>query len=354
MKLNAGGGISILLCYIGLILCEVAEGQCKKRSGVCDQWSPCCGSEGWCGSSYQFCGPGCHQGGNFGTTKCLPLPSCQVKKISLSPTNVVKKASFKGDIFTQDFTVEGEYKIEDGVVILKMRKGGGGATMFSTRFINYGRVSAELKSDRGPGLVTSFITMSLEKDEIDWEWTGSNKRESQTNWYYRGVNEDYSNAHPGFYNNSVDTTEWHTYTIDWSPTKIVWSIDNKVLRTQLKEESKEPLPDTPSYFSIGIWNGGDSGAPGTVKWAGGETEWDTPTISELGYYSIQIRGVAIEECTGTPTSKDSEFEVDNQFGLINKGPKPKSKTPTNIAMNTNYISLSISMLVISIPYLYIN
>jgi beta-glucanase (GH16 family) len=36
--------------------------------------------------------------------------------------------------------------------------------------MQYGQVTARLKTSKWAGVVTAFITMSDVKDEVDWEW----------------------------------------------------------------------------------------------------------------------------------------------------------------------------------------
>jgi len=40
---------------------------------------------------------------------------------------------------------------------------------------------------RWKGVVTAFITMSDDKDEIDWEWPGATTTSAQTNLFWKGV-----------------------------------------------------------------------------------------------------------------------------------------------------------------------
>jgi hypothetical protein len=56
---------------------------------------------------------------------------------------------------------------------------------------------------------------------------------------------------------------------------------------------------------LSIWPGGASSqAPGTIAWAGGGINWDSPDIQSSGYYYMQVSKVEVE-CynppSGTPT-----------------------------------------------------
>lgn len=61
-----------------------------------------------------------------------------------------------------------------------------GTKLSSTRYVHYGTITAKLKTAKWPGIVTAFITMSDVKDEIDWEWTGADVTEAQSNLFWQG------------------------------------------------------------------------------------------------------------------------------------------------------------------------
>jgi beta-glucanase (GH16 family) len=64
-------------------------------------------------------------------------------------------------------------------------KFGDGARISTTRYILYGRLTARIKTSTVPGLVTTFITMSDRKDEIDWEIVGGDSTTAQSNIFYK-------------------------------------------------------------------------------------------------------------------------------------------------------------------------
>lgn len=53
------------------------------------------------------------------------------------------------------------------------------------------RMDAYLKFASGIGVVSSFILMSDDRDEIDVEYLGKNVTDILSNYYYRGI-EDWS------------------------------------------------------------------------------------------------------------------------------------------------------------------
>lgn len=45
------------------------------------------------------------------------------------------------------------------------------AKISTTHYMLYGEVELEMRHDRGAGIVAAFITMSDDRDEIDWEFS---------------------------------------------------------------------------------------------------------------------------------------------------------------------------------------
>jgi beta-glucanase (GH16 family) len=48
-------------------------------------------------------------------------------------------------------------------------------------------VTARFKTSRGQGVVTAFILFSDVKDEIDYEFVGSDLDTAQSNYYHQGI-----------------------------------------------------------------------------------------------------------------------------------------------------------------------
>jgi beta-glucanase (GH16 family) len=137
------------------------------------------------------------------------------------------------------------------------------------------------------------------KDEIDCEFVGADLTTEQTNLYWQAL---------PYYGNTAnisglsDTFEnWHNYTIDWSPDQIVWSVDGQAHRTKTRASTWNETsqlynyPQTPSRIEFSIWPGGGQGqALGTVDWAGGYIDWNSPDIQQTGYYYMQVSQVTVE------------------------------------------------------------
>ncbi|KAG0352390.1 hypothetical protein BG005_008164 [Podila minutissima] len=190
------------------------------------------------------------------------------------------------------------------------RPQGLGSVVSTTRFMQYGKVTARIKTgSTSPGVVSAFIVRNEEPgDEIDFEIVGRDPAEAQTNFYYRTPPfmaadlVDYNNAGktPLGLNTALD---FHDYEIEWMPDYINWKIDGKLVRSVYKNQTKDddtwvdPLtglmakkfPSTPGRIQFGIWDGGQ-GSNGTAAWAGTPTDWSKPDQT----YEIQIDYVDIQ------------------------------------------------------------
>jgi len=148
--------------------------------------------------------------------------------------------------------------------------------------MQYGNVTARLKTASGGGVVTSFITRSgngndndpnSTEDENDFEWVGGDLTHTQTNYFAFG-NLSYLN---GKIVSSPNTfTDFHNYMIQWEPTFVKWYIDGNVVRTLYKKDVGDFFPSRLSRVQFSIWDS-NQGAQGTVQWAGGPTDWSNPT-----------------------------------------------------------------------------
>lgn len=98
---------------------------------------------------------------------------------------------YLGDASKANWVVSGEpkkYTDSNGdQVLLTMAKGTVGTLLASTSYVWYGKISATLKSSRTQGVVTAFILLSDVKDEIDFEFIGTDLNTAQSNFYFQGI-----------------------------------------------------------------------------------------------------------------------------------------------------------------------
>ena len=64
-----------------------------------------------------------------------------------------------------------------------------GTLLMSAHYVWYGKIKATMKTSQGAGVVTAFILMSDMKDEIDFEFVGTEMNTVQTNYYFQGITD---------------------------------------------------------------------------------------------------------------------------------------------------------------------
>ncbi|EPS44413.1 hypothetical protein H072_1595 [Dactylellina haptotyla CBS 200.50] len=287
--------------------------ECGDGLGKCPSNKPCCSQYGQCGVG-AYCLGGCDPSWSNSLQSCMPVPQCQSKKYTFTKSDdspIVSNTKFLGDPSNADWVSDGQPLFANNVVYLTMAPDTVGTVLASTRYVWYGKISATMRTSKGQGVVSAFIMMSDVKDEIDYEWVGVDLQTSQTNYYWNGI-PDYT--HSGNISLAKDTntySDWHTYTIDWTPDSITWSVDGQVGRVQKRADTLNKttgiyeFPQTPSRVQLSLWPGGlASNGKGTIDWAGGLINWDDDEIKKNGYFYAMVRDVAVE-CYNPPSNSGS-------------------------------------------------
>lgn len=298
----------ILITFLSTVFAQQTSPNCAQVPGTCNQAYPCCSKFGFCGSSDAHCGAGCQQVGNFAGVFCKGnqpttnnpinnLPSfgngqCRSGFYTFSPSRLAPARSFNGDNQAFDFTVDGSYALLGSTLQLRMAAANQGATVRTTRYVRFGRITAVMKTSHTNGVVSSFITQSDDLDEIDFEWVGSQRTQLQTNWFPKGVFPPWPQTNAIYHNGPDSYAGFNSYTIDWNKDRIIWLVNNNPIRT-LYAANTPGFPTTPARIGLGIWDGG-SGAVGTREWAGGFVNFNGPDIQRQGFYDVQIQSLDIQ------------------------------------------------------------
>lgn len=315
MKLIITRNILLLLTF-GLLVAFVAADDSISCSAnnKCPEDKPCCSQYGVCGTG-AYCLAACDPRFSYNISACVPLPICKSKDITFSSTDsIIDQSKYLGDPSSYDFVTNGQLLEYDDSLLLTMANGSYGTVLSSTRAVWYGKVSVTLKTSRTQGVVSAFILMSPVKDEIDYEFIGSFLETAQTNFYWQGY-LNYTNSQNISLSNTFEN--YHTYTIDWTPDTITWSVDGQVGRILKKSDTYNSttkiyeFPQTPSIVQLSIWPGGSSLNPkGTVDWAGGAVDWNAEDIQNPGYFYATLKDVSIE-CYDAPS--DAKVSGDNSY-----------------------------------------
>ncbi|PPQ80560.1 hypothetical protein CVT25_001594 [Psilocybe cyanescens] len=300
-----------LIAVLPLLLAAftgVADATACNATSPCPAFAPCCSEFGFCGTD-DFCLGGCNPYTSKSLDSCRPEPMCQDATYTFSDQSRILTNStfFDGNSTKYDWVVDKGNIINDkGDLAMLLTQTNGGTRLSSTKYVHYGKITANLKTGRWGGVVTAFITMSDIKDEIDWEFPGAKTTEAQSNLFWQGVVPT-TTTDGKTHDVSSDTfSNFHDYTIDWEPDTLTFSIDNQVVRTVKKSDTINAtgvasFPTTPSRVQLSIWPAGIDGvSKGTVDWAGGMINWDDPDYKSAGQFYAIVHSVSIN-CTGTQT-----------------------------------------------------
>lgn len=279
----------------------------------------CITEYGQCGVG-AFCLGGCDPRMSFSLDSCVPAPVCKSKTYKMDSTDrIMDIGKYLGDPEKADWMSQGEAVAHNGYTLLTMPPKSVGTVLASTTYMWYGSVKVRMKTSRGKGVVTAFILMSDVKDEIDYEWVGTQLTTSQTNYYFQGIPDcmsfrlltlvmkvdmltvAISDSNSANITLSDTYANWHEYEIQWTPDEIKWLVDGQVGRTTKKSSTWNAtanqwnFPQTPSRVQLSLWPGGlESNAKGTIDWAGGVIDWESEEIKKYGYYFASVGEITID------------------------------------------------------------
>ncbi|KAI7872200.1 concanavalin A-like lectin/glucanase domain-containing protein, partial [Spinellus fusiger] len=164
---------------------------------------------------------------------------------------------------------------------------GQGPTFNPPNLMQYGSFSASIKAASVGGAVTAIILIADNGDEIDYEFLGSKFISSNYFWdreLIMGVNGATHNVNGSIY------SRFHTYSINWTPEKIEWSIDGTLVRTKLRSDTCATgvckFPSHPARVQIGLWDG--SSDPGTAQWAHGPIDWNKNKVISAYIKTLEV------------------------------------------------------------------
>ncbi|KAL9124369.1 MAG: hypothetical protein Q9217_006294 [Psora testacea] len=288
---------------------------------------------------------------------CVPEPVCQSNKYTMTSLDgITPNTKYLGDSSKSDWVSSGtplQAPTKDSVILTLSEDGqsSSGTLLASTTYVWYGKVTARMKSSRGRGVVSAFILLSDNKDEIDFEFVGADLSSAQSNFYYQGIT-DYGNGKNITMPDSDTFSAYHTYEIDWKPDQLTWSIDGNVERTLKKSDTfnktdnQYHYPQTPSRVQLSLWPAGISkNGKGTVEWAGGLIDWNGQDVKTNGYYYSMFKEVNIQ-CYDPPSKANKTGKtsyvytgrtgVEQDIAITNNPTVLKSLLGTGTDMEKDY------------------
>ncbi|KAI9376217.1 concanavalin A-like lectin/glucanase domain-containing protein [Aspergillus egyptiacus] len=190
---------------------------------------------------------------------------------------------------SNDFTEVGSPTYGSDGAEFTVSKQGDSPLIQSKWYIMFGHVEFVIKAAPGVGIVSSAVLQSDNLDEIDWEWLGGNNVYVQTNYFGKGNTDNYNRA--ATHENPGNQDSFHTYTIDWTSSQIVWQIDGKTVRVLTPDAAEaDHYPQTPMMVKVGVWAGGDpNNSQGTIQWAGGVTDYSD------GPFSMYLKSLKVTD-----------------------------------------------------------
>ena len=132
----------------------------------------------------------------------------------------------------------------------------------------FGTIDVVMKVAPGQGIVSAFVMLSDDLDEIDLEWVGGDSSHLQTNYFFKGAEPAGATTGAVVANPNCETT-FQKYSLEWTSDHITWSINGNPVRTVTAAATQNQIPQSPSQIKLGIWSGGDPGnAAGTIGKSG--------------------------------------------------------------------------------------
>ncbi|KAJ3110002.1 hypothetical protein HDU96_006975 [Phlyctochytrium bullatum] len=214
-------------------------------------------------------------------------------EVNASYPPMVPGIDWSGYDFTVDYgqaSTELNFDSKGGVTLSTRKSDKSGSRVSSTRYLLYDRITLPIKPVTNRGVLTTFITMSHVKDEIDWElFTKTPSLAATSNVFYRGNHDDHSRG--GEHSPETGTIEgWNEYTIDWTRSSIRWLINGKQVREYKRDDNPNAFPSTPSVVQVAVWSVDAPEVPqGTREWAGGPTEWGNAEVLTAAYGPMRVQ-----------------------------------------------------------------
>jgi beta-glucanase (GH16 family) len=135
-----------------------------------------------------------------------------------------------------------------------------GAELYSLDTVLYGKFVFRMKMQSEPGVVSSFFTYDNQSwqgkgipwREIDFETIGIQPNLLQTNIITGDLNNKVTSEQTAEIEN---ITDYHTYSLEWTPDSITWKVDGVTVRTELADNSQQviDLRDTPQTYRANLW-----------------------------------------------------------------------------------------------------
>lgn len=95
---------------------------------------------------------------------------------TFTDSRIVDYSVYNNDASSVDFTLDNDaVSFTSEGLQLELTKANGGPRILATRLVHYGLIEARMRTGKWQGVITSFITFSAVRDEIDIEFVGTDE-----------------------------------------------------------------------------------------------------------------------------------------------------------------------------------
>ncbi|KKK12662.1 cell wall glucanase/allergen F16-like protein [Aspergillus ochraceoroseus] len=187
--------------------------------------------------------------------------SCNPLKKTCSADKGLAKYSLYSDFTSESGldrwnTTSGTVTSTDLGAKFTIKEEGDAPTIESEFYFFFGYVEFKMRAANGTGIISTSVLESDDLDEIDWEQISTYDDEITTNYFGKGNTTSYDRATTVTVSSPEET--FHTYAVNWTPSKTEWFVDGTLVRTLDYADAVDGTnyPQTPMRIRIGIWAGG--------------------------------------------------------------------------------------------------
>ncbi|KAJ5098386.1 hypothetical protein N7532_005387 [Penicillium argentinense] len=263
-------------------------------------------------------------------TKCNPFKKTCAADTGLNQWQLNTDFTSGSSAFSKWNTTSGSVESTSLGAKFTISEQGDAPTIESDFYIFFGRVDVKMRAANGTGIISTAVMESDDLDEIDWEQISTYDSSIETDYFGKGNTTSYDRATTVDVSSPEET--FHTYSIDWTSSRIEWLLDGSVVRTleYANAVSGKNFPQTPMRIKIGIWAGGDpDNAEGTIEWAGGETDYTN------GPFTMYVDSVNI-----TNYNPAQAYKYTDKTGSYTSIKASNSTSSTNLGSSSSSVASS--------------
>ncbi|KAJ2516809.1 putative glycosidase CRH2, partial [Coemansia sp. RSA 2049] len=222
----------------------------------------------------------------------------------------------------------------DGLTLSLVKSGSGykGTTVYFTKWIEYGVITARIRTGSDtPGVISSLQLQDESGTSIDMDWVGNSPNSVQANYYTENQLELSQATSASLTSNPASS--FSIYKIVWLPDSLTWYANGFAVRTVnrmdtwAEGEQRFKYPSSASRLSFSIWSASDASNPElTQQWAG-----TIPSTSTETQFSMTIARVQVDCYTNTTDAAKSSVSPQSSASNDSSFVSPKSVTEVDLS-----------------------